>query len=83
MEFFRNEIQEKSRCLCKNSGKNIYIILSEPYYLTVANLAQNLVRLLPLCWIPGGHTIHSSIEGLLPPTDIEPTLFRNSDKTTF
>ena len=61
-------------------------------YLTVANLArlgisvhcqvsvrsQCLVRLLSQCWITGGHTIHPPIEGLLPPTGIEPTPFRNS-----
>ena len=61
-------------------------------YLTVANLAplgilvhcqvsvrsQYLVRLLSQCWITGGHTIHPPIEGLLPPTGIEPTLFRSS-----
>ena len=49
-------------------------------YLAVANLArlgisvhcqasvrsQCLVRLLSQCWITGGHTIHPSIEGLLP-----------------
>ena len=61
-------------------------------YLKVANLArleisvhcqvsvrsQYLVRLLSQCWITGGHTIHPPIEGLLPPTGTEPTLFRNS-----
>ena len=61
-------------------------------YLTVANLArlgisvhcqvsvrsQYLVRFLSQCWITGGHTIHPPIEGLLPPTGIEPTPFRNS-----
>ena len=56
-------------------------------YLTVGNLAQPgisvsvrsqyLVRLLSLYWITVGHTIHSPIEGLLPPTGIEPTPFRN------
>ena len=39
---------------------------------------QYLVRLLFKCWITGGHTIHPPIEGLLPPTGIEPTPFRNS-----
>ena len=28
--------------------------------------------------ITGGHTIHPPIEGLLPPTGIEPALIRNS-----
>ena len=28
-------------------------------------------------WITDGHTIHSPIERLLPPTGIEPTPFRN------
>ena len=60
--------------------------------LTVANLAQfeisvhwqvsvrqqYLVRLLSQCWITGGHSIYPPIEGLLPPTGIEPTLFQNS-----
>ena len=40
--------------------------------------SQYLVRLLSWCWITGGHTIHPPIEGLLPPTGIEPTPFRNS-----
>ena len=62
-------------------------------YLTVANLvrigilvhcqvsgrSQYLVRLLSVqFWITGGHTIYPPIEGLLPPTGIEPTPFRNS-----
>ena len=61
-------------------------------YLMVANLArlviwvrcqvsfrsQYLVRLLSQRWVTGGHTIHPPIEGLLPPTGIEPTSFRNS-----
>ena len=61
-------------------------------YLTVANLvrlgisvhcyvsvrSQYLVGLLSLCWITGGHTIYPPIEGLLPPTGIENTPFRNS-----
>ena len=60
-------------------------------YLTVADLArrgilvyclvtgrsQYLVRLFSLYWITVGHTIHPPIEGLLPPTGIEPTLFQN------
>ena len=29
-------------------------------------------------WITGGHTILPPIEGLLPPTGVEPTLFQNS-----
>ena len=33
--------------------------------------SQYLIRLLSLCWIAGGHTIHPPIEGLLPPTGIE------------
>ena len=33
---------------------------------------------LGLSWITGGDTIHPPIEGLLPPTGIEPTPFRNS-----
>ena len=28
-------------------------------------------------WITVGHTIHPPIEGLLPPTGIEPTPFQN------
>ena len=61
-------------------------------YLTAANFARlrisvhcqvsvrslYLVRLLSQCWITGGHTVHPPIERLLPPTCIEPTLFRNS-----
>ena len=59
-------------------------------YLTVANLARlgipvhcyvsvrYIVRLLSQCCITGGHTIQPTIEVLLPPTGIEPTLFRNS-----
>ena len=31
-----------------------------------------------LCWIRDGHTIHSPIQGLLPPSGAEPTLFQNS-----
>ena len=31
-----------------------------------------------MCWITGGHTIHSPIEGLLLATGVEPTLFRKS-----
>ena len=31
-----------------------------------------------MCWITGGYTIHPPIEGLLPPTGIEPTPFQNS-----
>ena len=64
-------------------------VLLSVAYLTVANLArlgilvqcqvsvrsQYLVRLLFQCWITGGHTIHPPIEGLLPPTGIEPTPF--------
>ena len=34
-----------------------------------------------MCWITGGRTIHLPIEGLLPPTGIEPTPFRNSAST--
>ena len=61
-------------------------------YLTIANLdrlgnsvrcqvpatSQYLVSFVSLCWITGGRTIHLPIEGLLPPTGIKPTLFRNS-----
>ena len=36
-----------------------------------------LVRLLSQCWITSVHTIHPPIEGLLPPTSIVPTPFRN------
>ena len=39
--------------------------------------SQYLVRLLSLVLDYGGHTIHPPIEGLLPPTGIEPTSFRN------
>ena len=60
-------------------------------YLAVANLArigisvhcqvsirsQYLVRLLSLCWITDGHTMHPPLKGLLPPTGIETTPFRN------
>ena len=60
-------------------------------YLAVANLArlrisvycqvsvrsQYLVRLLSQCWITGGHTCQPPIEGLLPPTCLETTPFRN------
>ena len=61
-------------------------------YLTVSDLVrvgisihcqvsaryQYSIRLLSLCWITGGHTVHPSIEGLLTPTGTELTLFRNS-----
>ena len=30
-----------------------------------------------MCWITDGHAIHPAIKGLLPPTGIEPTPFRN------
>ena len=39
---------------------------------------QYLVRLLSLCWITGGHTIHPPIELLLPSTGIDPIPFRHS-----
>ena len=41
-------------------------------------MSQYLVRLVSLCWITGGHTVHPPIEGLLPPTGTEPIRFRNS-----
>ena len=67
-------------------------ILLSVAYLKVTNLtrlgilvhcqvlvsSQYLVRLLSQCWITGGHTIHPPIEGMLLPTGIEPTPFRNS-----
>ena len=67
------------------------LVLLSVAYLTAANLArlripvqcqvsvrsQYLVRLLSQCWITGGHTIHPPMEGLLSPTGIEPTPFRN------
>ena len=40
---------------------------------------QYLVRFLFLCWVAGGPTIHLPTQELLPPTSIEPALFRNSD----
>ena len=40
--------------------------------------SQYLVRLLSQCQITGGRTIYPPIEGLLPPTGIEPTPFQNS-----
>ena len=33
---------------------------------------------LSLCWITDGHTIHPSIEGVLPPIGNEPSPFGNS-----
>ena len=36
-----------------------------------------MVRFLFLCWITGGHTVHPSIEGLLSPNGVEPTLFQH------
>ena len=39
--------------------------------------SQYLVRLLSLVLDYHGHTVHPPIEGLLPPTGIEPTLFQN------
>ena len=62
-------------------------------YFTVANLAQfgtisvycqvsvrsqYLVTLLSQRWITGSHIIHPPMEGLLHPTGVEPTPFRNS-----
>ena len=43
----------------------------------VSARSQYLVRFLSLYWITGGHTVHPPIEGLLPPTVMEPTTFRN------
>ena len=43
-------------------------------YCQLSVRSQYLVRLLSLCWITGGHTIHPLIEGLLPPTGVETTL---------
>ena len=37
-----------------------------------------LDRLLFLCWIVDGHTIHPNIKGLLPPTGVESSPFRIS-----
>ena len=36
------------------------------------------ITFLYLCWITGGHTIHQSIERLLPSAGIELTPFHNS-----
>ena len=44
----------------------------------VSDRSQYLFRFVYLCWITGGHTVHPPIEGLLPPTGIEPTPFQNS-----
>ena len=41
--------------------------------------SQYLVSILSLCWITGGHTIHPSIKGVLPPTGIKPAAFENSN----
>ena len=40
--------------------------------------SQYSVKFFSLCWITGGHTIHPTIEELLPPSDKGPTPFRNS-----
>ena len=37
---------------------------------------HHLVKLLSLCWIADGHTIHPTIEGKLTPTGIESTRFQ-------
>ena len=71
-----------------------YFIQSRYFYayLMVADLArigisvhcqvsvrfQYLVSLLSLCWITGLYSVYRPIEGLLPATGIELTLFRNS-----
>ena len=39
---------------------------------------QYSVRLLSLCWIKGGYSIHPPIQALLPLIGIGPTPFRNS-----
>ena len=57
-----------------------YLIQSDleyPLIVQVSVRSQYFVRLLSQCWITGGPTIHPPIEGLLPPTGIEPTQFRN------
>ena len=67
----------------------VFFSCSLPYVANLARLGisvcwqvsvrfQYLVRLLSQCWITDGHTIHPPIEGLLLPTGIEPTSFRNS-----
>ena len=40
-------------------------------------MSQYLVGFRSLCWISDGHTLRLPIQGLLPPTGIEPTPFRN------
>ena len=52
-------------------------MIPNDYYVSVR--PQSLARFLPLCWITGRHKIHSPTEGLLPPTDVESTVFQNSD----
>ena len=39
----------------------------------VSARSQYLVEFFSFCWITGGHTIYLPIDGLLPPTGIEPT----------
>ena len=46
--------------------------------LLVLSSVKHLVRLFSLSCIAGGHKNYPAIERLLPPTGIEPTLFRNS-----
>ena len=53
-----------------------FFIRSLPYGME--SQSQYSVRLLCQCWITGGHTLQPPIEGLLPPTGIKPTPFRNS-----
>ena len=43
----------------------------------VSARSQYLLRFLSLCLINGGHSIHPSIQRLLPPTVTKPTLFKN------
>ena len=46
--------------------------------ISVSGRSQDFVRILSLCWITDGHTIHPPIEGVLPPYGIRLTLFRNT-----
>lgn len=65
-------------CLLVTFFRVRFCISSFPYISQFRS--QYVVRVLWLCWITSGDIIHPSIEGLLPPTAIKPTAFRNSKK---
>ena len=62
---------KKTQNLYKNiEWKTVTEILSKLVFL-------HLTRFSFMCWIRGDLTIHPTIKGTLPPTDIKPTPFRH------